>query len=100
MKAKENDELVVGYGAAAKGNTLLNYCGINYDLLELIVDKSKSKQGLYTPGSHIPIIDLAKLEEIKPDKLLVLPWNLIKEISYQQKVCNLYTAIPKLQLHK
>ena len=52
------------------------------------------------PGSHIPIIDLAKLEEIKPDKLLVLPWNLIKEISYQQKVCNLYTAIPKLQLHK
>ena len=99
LKAKENNELVVGYGAAAKGNTLLNYCGINYDLLEFIVDKSKSKQGLYMPGSHIPIIDLAKLEEIKPDKLLVLPWNLIKEISHQQKFCNLYTAIPNLQLH-
>lgn len=100
LNAKENNELVVGYGAAAKGNTLLNYCGINYDLLEFIVDKSRSKQGLYMPGSHIPIIDLSKLKEIKPDKLLVLPWNLINEISYEQKVFNLYTAIPNLQRHK
>ncbi len=99
LGSKENNELVVGYGAAAKGNTLLNYCGIDHDLLELIVDKSKSKQGLFMPGSHIPIKDIKILEEIQPKKLLVLPWNLIKEISYQQKGCKLYTAIPKLQIH-
>lgn len=99
LQAKEENELVVAYGAAAKGNTLLNYCGIDYQLLELIVDKAKSKQGLFMPGSHIPIKDLKSLEESNPDKILVLPWNIINEITTQQKGFKLYTAIPKLKIH-
>jgi hypothetical protein len=74
---------VVGYGAPGKGNTLLNYCGIRTDLLDYTVDRNPYKHGLYTPGTHIPIHPPEKIDETRPDYILVLPWNLVDEISEQ-----------------
>ena len=74
---------VVGYGAPGKGNTLLNYCGIRPDLLDYTVDRNPYKQGTYTPGTHIPIHPVERIEATKPDYILVLPWNLIGEIAAQ-----------------
>jgi SAM-dependent methyltransferase len=80
---KKNGKQVVAYGAAAKGNTLLNYAGVNADLLTYVVDASVHKQGLFMPGSHIPIVDEKIIREKKPDFVLILPWNLKDEISTQ-----------------
>ncbi len=74
---------VVGYGAPGKGNTLLNYCGIRTDLLDYTVDRNPYKQGLFTPGTHIPICPVGRIAETRPDYVLVLPWNLADEISDQ-----------------
>jgi hypothetical protein len=74
---------VVGYGAPGKGNTLLNYCGIRTDFLDYTVDRNPYKHGLFTPGTHIPIRPVERIAETRPDYLLVLPWNLIDEISSQ-----------------
>ena len=71
---------VAGYGAAAKGNTLLNYCGVKKDLLPCVVDASISKQGKFLPGSHIPIFSINELIKFKPDYVLILPWNIFDEI--------------------
>ena len=80
--AKENRS-VAGYGAPGKGNTLLNHCGIRSDLLSYTVDRSPVKQGMFLPGTHIPIFAPERLVETKPDYILVLPWNLRDEISRQ-----------------
>ena len=93
---KSKNKKVMAYGAAAKGNTLLNYCGIKSDLLKFIADKAESKQNLYMPGSHIPIKHPKYLDYEKINYLLVLPWNLIKEIKNENKNKILVTAIPKL----
>jgi SAM-dependent methyltransferase len=74
---------VVGYGAPGKGNTLLNYCGIRTDFLAYTVDRNPKKQGCYLPGTRIPIFHPDKIRETKPDFVLILPWNLKKEISKQ-----------------
>jgi hypothetical protein len=74
---------VAGYGAPGKGNTLLNYCGIRTDFLDYTVDRNPYKHGLFTPGTHIPIHPPERLAETRPDFILVLPWNLIDEISAQ-----------------
>jgi hypothetical protein len=74
---------IVGYGAPGKGNTLLNYCGIRTDFLDYTVDRNPYKHGLFTPGTHIPIHPVERIAETRPDYLLVLPWNLIDEISSQ-----------------
>jgi SAM-dependent methyltransferase len=75
---------VAAYGAAAKGNTLLNYCGIKgSDLIQYVVDRSPHKQGLFLPGSHIPIVGEKQLRETRPDILAILPWNLRDEIAAQ-----------------
>jgi hypothetical protein len=74
---------VAGYGAPGKGNTLLNYCGIRTDLLDYTVDRNPHKHGLFTPGTHIPISPVERIAETRPDYVLVLPWNLIEEISSQ-----------------
>jgi hypothetical protein len=76
---------VAGYGAPAKGNTLLNYCGINTRLLPYIVDKNPLKVGLYTPGAHIPVLPVSTLRERQPDYLLILAWNFAEEIIEQQE---------------
>lgn len=83
LQARADGKTVVGYGAAAKGNTLLNYCGIGPDLLPFIVDLSPVKQGRLCPGSRIPIRDVAALIAARPDYVLILPWNLQHEIERQ-----------------
>ena len=78
--AKRSGKNVVGYGAPAKGNTLLNYCGVNTDLLPFTVDISPHKQGKYLPGTHIPIRSPEAIRQCKPDYVLILPWNIKAEI--------------------
>jgi hypothetical protein len=75
---------LAGYGAPAKGNTLLNYCGIDTRLLPFTVDRNPWKVGRYTPGMHIPVLPVAALEERRPDYALILPWNIAGEIIAQQ----------------
>ncbi|MEQ7919550.1 class I SAM-dependent methyltransferase [Xanthomonas sp. WHRI 1810A] len=84
LKAKADGKRVVGYGAAAKGNTLLNYAGISADLLAWVADANPHKQGKFLPGSRIPVVGPERLAEEQPDYVLVLPWNLLKEVSEQQ----------------
>jgi len=83
IEARRENKTVAGYGAPGKGNTLLNYCGIRTDLLEYTVDRSPYKQGLYLPGTGIPIYSPERIFETKPDYVLILPWNLKEEISVQ-----------------
>ena len=80
---KEAGGTVAAYGAAAKGNTLLNYCGIGTDFIDFAVDRSPHKQGRYLPGTRIPVEAPEVIEERKPDYLLILPWNLKDEIMRQ-----------------
>jgi hypothetical protein len=80
---KEQGKLIVGYGAPAKGNTLLNYCGIGTDFLPFVMDRSVHKQGLLLPGTRIPIRAPDAIFEVKPDYVLILPWNLLEEITDQ-----------------
>ena len=82
-KAKDEKKVVVAYGAAAKGNTMLNFSGVRSDLISYVVDRNPSKQGKWLPGSRIPILDEGQLIETKPDYILILPWNLQKEIVQQ-----------------
>ncbi len=77
---KDEGRRIVGYGAPAKGNTLLNYCGVRRDFLDYTVDLSPHKQGRLLPGSHIPILPPSALREDRPDAVLILPWNLTDEI--------------------
>ena len=81
--AKRAGKTIVGYGAPAKGNTLLNFCGIRTDFIDYTVDKSPHKQGMFLPGVHIPIFAPEKIRETKPDYVLILPWNLRDEIVAQ-----------------
>ncbi len=83
IEAKRAGKTIVGYGAPAKGNTLLNYCGVRNDFLEYTVDVSPHKQGKYLPGTHLPILAPEAIAETKPDYLLILPWNLKEEIMEQ-----------------
>jgi C-methyltransferase C-terminal domain/Putative zinc binding domain/Methyltransferase domain len=83
LDARRRGKRVAAYGAPAKGNTLLNYCGIGPDLIAFTVDRSPHKQGLLLPGTRIPIGDPSLVRELKPDYLLVLPWNLRHEIAEQ-----------------
>ena len=97
---KINDIKVIGYGAAAKGNTLLNFANITKDLLPAIADKSISKQGKFMPGSHIPIILPSEFEALDPEVILLLPWNLLEEVKRQFPNKTIVTAIPYLKEHK
>jgi hypothetical protein len=103
IHTKNAGKRVVAYGAPAKGNTLLNYCGIRTDLLEFTVDRNPYKQGLFLPGVHIPVFAPERLEEAKPDFVLVLPWNLRTELTAQLAHVRawggrLVFAIPKLEI--
>ena len=83
ISVKRAGKKVVGYGAPAKGNTLLNYCGVRTDLLDYTVDRSPHKQGMFLPGTHIPVFHPDRIAETRPDYVLVLPWNLKDEIVEQ-----------------
>jgi hypothetical protein len=102
IKCKREGIRVAAYGAAAKGNTLLNYCGIDSHLIDYVVDLNPHKQGNFLPGSRIPIVSATELEQNTPDVLLVLPWNLAGEIkaqlsSFTVNGMKLLRAIPKLE---
>ena len=97
------NESVVGYGAPGKGNTLLNYCGIRSDLLEYTVDRNPHKQGMYLPGTHIPIFSPEHLAKTRPDYILLLPWNLKKELTRQLAYtqswgAKLLVPLPRLEI--
>ena len=83
IAAKRAGLSIVGYGAPAKGNTLLNYCGVRADFLDYTVDLSPHKQGRYLPGTRIPIHPPEKIRQTQPDRVLILPWNLADEITRQ-----------------
>ena len=98
VEEQRHGRQVFGYGAAAKGNTLLNYAGVRNDLLPAVADRATSKQGRFLPGSHIPVITPEELQACNPETLLVLPWNLIDEVAQQWPNRRLVTAIPELRL--
>jgi hypothetical protein len=83
IQAKNENKQIVGYGAPGKGNTLLNYCGVRTDFLDYTVDRNPVKHGKFLPGTLIPIFDIPKIKETKPDYVLILPWNLKDEIIEQ-----------------
>jgi hypothetical protein len=83
IELKRAGKRIAGYGAPGKGNTLLNYCGIRTDFLDFTVDRSPYKQGLYTPGTHIPILEPDELRRVRPDYVFILPWNVKDEIMSQ-----------------
>jgi SAM-dependent methyltransferase len=102
LKVKREGKSIAAYGAAAKGNTLLNYAGVKPDLLPFVCDAAPSKQGKYLPGSHIPIYSPEEISAIKPDYVLVLPWNLRLELEKQLYFIRdwegeLVTVIPTLE---
>jgi SAM-dependent methyltransferase len=89
IEEKKKGKKIVGYGAAAKGNTLFNYCGIKgTDLIDFVVDLSPHKQNKYLPGSHIPVVDESEIRKLKPDYVVIIPWNLKDEISEQLSYIN------------
>ncbi|MBC3383242.1 class I SAM-dependent methyltransferase [Pseudomonas sp. SWRI179] len=103
LQAKADGKRVVGYGAAAKGNTLLNYAGVKPDLLAWVADANPHKQGKYLPGSRIPIVSPERIAAEKPDYVLVLPWNLLAEITGQFASINSWgarfvVAVPELSI--
>lgn len=83
IDAKREGKTIAAYGAAAKGNTLLNYAGVRPDLVRFVADRNPAKQGMYMPGSHIPIVDEQRLRRDKPDFVVILPWNLKAEVTEQ-----------------
>ena len=83
IEAKRSGKSVAGYGAPGKGNTLLNYCGIRTDFIDFVVDRNPYKQGRFLPGSRIPIYSPAKIDEMRPDFVLILPWNIKEEVMKQ-----------------
>lgn len=94
---------VIAYGAAAKGNTLMNYAGIRPDLIPYVVDLNPAKQGKYMPGSRIPIVAESVVREEKPDYILILPWNIRNEVMAQLNYvrewgCRFVTAVPSLEI--
>lgn len=84
LQAKSQGKTVIGYGAAAKGNTLLNYAGVRTDLVRYVVDKNPSKQGKFLPGSRIPILNVDRICADRPDYILILPWNIRDEVMAEQ----------------
>ncbi len=103
LNTKRSGKRVAAYGAAAKGNTLLNYAGIRGDLIDFVIDRNPAKQNKYMPGSRIPIVSEDKLKEEKPDYILILPWNLKGELDVQLAYVKEWggqfvTAIPELEI--
>jgi SAM-dependent methyltransferase len=103
IECKEKGAKLCGYGAPGKGNTLLNYCAIGTDFLEFTVDRNPYKHGRFTPGMHIPIYPVSAIDEVRPDFLLILPWNLKREIVEQMRHvgswgCKMVVPIPDVEV--
>lgn len=105
LKQKSEGKKVAAYGAAAKGNTLLNYCGVRSDLIDFVVDASTYKQNKYLPGSHIPVCNEKKINDDKPDFIFILPWNIkdeiMKQLDYVKEWdANFFISIPELKIFR
>jgi hypothetical protein len=103
LEQKKAGKKVVAYGAAAKGNTVLNYAGVKPDLLPLVCDAASAKQGKFMPGSHIPILPPEALADCRPDFVLILPWNIAEEVKRQNAAlagqgARFVTAVPRLAI--
>ncbi len=103
LQMKREGRRVAAYGAAAKGNTLLNYAGVRPDLIPFVVDRNPAKQGKYLPGSRIPIVGEERLQEARPDCIVILPWNLREEVMAQLDYARAWgarfvTAVPALEV--
>ena len=103
IDAKRQGKSMAAYGAAAKGNTLMNFAAIGSDLIQYVVDKNPAKQGKYMPGSQIPIVEPITLENHRPDYLIILPWNIANEVKEQNAPLaklgtRFVTAVPKLEI--
>ena len=103
LEARRQGKTVAAYGAAAKGNTLMNYAGLRPDLISFVVDRNPAKQGKYMPGSRIPIVSENRLQGIKPDYVVILPWNLKTEVIEQLNYIRSWggqfvTAVPELRI--
>jgi len=104
IRTQNEGKTIVGYGAPAKGNTLLNYCGIRSDFMTYTVDRSPHKQGYFLPGTHIPIHHPDKIKETRPDYVVILPWNLKDEIMHQMAYIRdwkgkFVTLIPEVKIY-
>lgn len=100
---KQKGKRIAAFGAAAKGNTFLNYCGIKRDMIDFVVDSNPHKQGLYLPGSLIPILEPEALKQYRPDYLVILPWNLTDEIVEEAAFvrewgCRFITCVPDVKV--
>jgi SAM-dependent methyltransferase len=103
LNLRKQGKKIIGYGAAAKGNTLLNYAGVKSDLVSFVVDKNPMKQGRYLPGSRIPIVDESKILSFKPDYIIIFPWNIqgeiMQQLSYVQEWgCRFIIAVPEMKI--
>lgn len=103
LDAKRAGKKVAGYGAAAKGNTLLNFAGVRSDLLGCVADRNPAKQGIFLPGSRIPVVDEEHLVAVQPDYVVILPWNIRLEVIDQltglaAAGCRFVTAVPRLEV--
>jgi SAM-dependent methyltransferase len=103
LTAKQQGKKVAAYGAAAKGNTLLNFCGVKNDLIQFVVDAAPGKQGKYLPGSHIPVVNENEIKNCKPDYVIIFPWNIKNEIAEQLNYihdwnCKFVTVVPDLKI--
>jgi hypothetical protein len=103
LEQKRAGRRVAAYGAAAKGNTLLNYAGVKPDLLPYVSDAAAAKQDKYLPGSHVPVLAPAALRQDQPDFVLILPWNIAAEVRTQladlaEQSVKFVTAVPTLSI--
>ena len=103
IDVKDAGKSISAYGAAAKGNTILNFAGIKPDLLPVVYDAAEAKQNKFMPGSHIPILDPKQLKESRPDYILILPWNIAAEVKKSlsdlaDKGTKFVITVPKLEV--
>jgi ABC-type Fe3+-hydroxamate transport system substrate-binding protein len=103
IDAKRQGKRVVAYGAAAKGNTLMNFAGIRPDLIHYVIDRNPAKQDRFMPGSRIPIVSEDRLDADRPDYIVILPWNLRAEVMNQLERARgwgarFVTAVPLLEI--
>jgi len=102
IEQKRLGKSIAGYGAAAKGNTLMNYAGLKNDIIDFVCDAAPSKQNKYMPGSHLPILHPSELFNRKPDWVVIFPWNIAKEVQEQEKLWKwggrFVVAVPELRI--
>ena len=103
LEKKSNGKKIIAFGAAAKGNTFLNYCGIKKDIIDVVVDETPYKIGRYMPQSKIPIVPFEEIKKLRPDIIVLLPWNhkdeIVEKLVFTREWgCEIVVFIPKLKV--